>query len=625
MKNKLFMLAALTAAVGVTSCTKDADYDNLFEKDSIDLSMKVAQGLTLPIGSTDKIYLSKVLDINKTEMLMVDEEGNFCFKEDGSIKQTKLTIEQPSIKVDPKLKDAAKYSFTVNQSSLPQEIQNTLFLYPEGYHFDEFKELSVTLSNEDLEFSDKTKFELKQSNIDPAILSISRAEVDPVDVEISLNLSDLPEMGEVISFDELTIKVPEYLVVKEETAPGVINLQIEDLTPNSTKDKVFSTHLTVIAIDFTRSAMKALEIKNGVLEISDDIEFSGSASISGLKISGSDFVVKLDDNKNKTVQLDKNIEISILPEIKVSEILFTKVAGHFQPEFNIEETKVKLHLDKNIDFFQSEENVFDIQNPEVKFNINILNGNTVPEKPIMANVVITVSNDLGETVKFKSIELPIGGLTEVKFDKSSVENGDLTTFITPIPNEISVSVDVKVDSENEYEISIGKENTITIDMDYAISIPLAFNKLDFTYDQKVEDVWGKDRTDITDMVPVIPSAKLFLSIENAIPLNLDVEIVGTWYGNDGGHTDGEEVAGLVTFNVSNSSSTNAIIPAGTLNTPNNANVVVEFALNDTKHLKDLIIRFKGKGNNAVFNTNEYFQIKESHVEITNGIIIDLND
>ena len=112
------MLALIAAGFSVTSCQKDAAYDALTETDGIDMNVTIAnQGLSIPLGSTDKIFLTELIDPNDSEVIDTDENGNYLISKLGNLDPTTFNIKAVDINATPTIQEK-KFSFDVPDENI---------------------------------------------------------------------------------------------------------------------------------------------------------------------------------------------------------------------------------------------------------------------------------------------------------------------------------------------------------------------------------------------------------------------------------------------------------------------------------------------------------------------------
>ena len=85
-------LALAALSVLALSCSVDKDYDQLTESDGIDLTVRVAKGLTMPFGSSEPIYITELMDSAKVGQLQADAAGNFLLQQGGAFAGMKIRV-----------------------------------------------------------------------------------------------------------------------------------------------------------------------------------------------------------------------------------------------------------------------------------------------------------------------------------------------------------------------------------------------------------------------------------------------------------------------------------------------------------------------------------------------------
>ena len=77
MKSKTKLLKKMAIALSAlfaVSCSVDNAYD--LSKD-VDMTVAVGEGLTIPLGSTEKIMLTELLDTLDSDVIRIDKESGF--------------------------------------------------------------------------------------------------------------------------------------------------------------------------------------------------------------------------------------------------------------------------------------------------------------------------------------------------------------------------------------------------------------------------------------------------------------------------------------------------------------------------------------------------------------------
>ena len=83
MKKQIFGFSnaiALFLCATLLSCSVDNDYD--LSKD-VDFTIAVGNGLSIPLGSTDKIMLTEMIDPEGSDILSTDDDGSYIISKGG--------------------------------------------------------------------------------------------------------------------------------------------------------------------------------------------------------------------------------------------------------------------------------------------------------------------------------------------------------------------------------------------------------------------------------------------------------------------------------------------------------------------------------------------------------------
>ena len=98
------------ALVLASACSKNGAYDDLTKSDGIDLTIGLSdEGFTLPLGSTDKIFLTEMIDSLDSESIHIDEDGQYYVGISGDMGSTDFTIRDIKLDMDPEI-EAREFS-----------------------------------------------------------------------------------------------------------------------------------------------------------------------------------------------------------------------------------------------------------------------------------------------------------------------------------------------------------------------------------------------------------------------------------------------------------------------------------------------------------------------------------
>ena len=101
MKLKTLINANAAAALllsFVTACSVEDTHD--LSKD-IDMTVAVGNGISLPLGSTEQIMLTEMIDPESSDVLETDATGNYVIKKGDDIDETSVEIKEVDVTVKP--------------------------------------------------------------------------------------------------------------------------------------------------------------------------------------------------------------------------------------------------------------------------------------------------------------------------------------------------------------------------------------------------------------------------------------------------------------------------------------------------------------------------------------------
>lgn len=226
--------------------------------------------------------------------------------------------------------------------------------------------------------------------------------------------------------------------------------------------------------------------------------------------------------------------------VTLDEMTINSVTGVIMPKIEAETTKIELN--DLPDFLKDEETRLDIANPVV-----LLKANNPLETPIEVGAVLTpLKNNTvvpGKTVEIASgdivlasgdniIALSRTGECSIEGVTNNVKVEDINNLLETIPDDINVDLQPVVRNENYYTVELGKAYDMLAQ--YEVDVPLSFEQgLNIVYNDSVRDL-NKDLSDLDKVI--LKNAKIILSVDNAIPLKLQLKpenvLIKDVYGNE---------------------------------------------------------------------------------------------
>lgn len=469
--------------------------DNKYDLDKdIDMTINVGgEHLTIPAGSSDTAYLSKIIEV---------EEGDIL-QPDAATRVYHLT-KRDDIDVDPTT--VKEVTISSANTDLKQELVGS----GDGGSGSKTTELDV-----------KNNLRAEASDIDEALIELGALGAKtPTSLTLAfefLNTGNLT-FGSVTA-KNLEIQLPDFLMFeKGEVEEG------NKLILNNEELKNAQKVLHVIGYQFGGKAEEGeIPDKNRTITINGLVTMQGQVVTSGINGSGS-----------LTMTLDVTLE----------EMTANSVTGVIQPEIKAETTNIELN--DLPDFLKDEETRMDITNPVI-----LLRAENQLETPVEVDAVLTpmkgnaqidgkevkVGSGYGKTpVVLASgknvIALSRTGECTIEGVTSNVKVEDINDLLETIPDDIEVDLQPVVRNEGYYTAELGR--AYEMPSSYEVDVPLSFEQnLNIVYNDSVQDL-NKDLNDLDKVI--LRKANVLLTVDNAIPLKLQLKpenvLIKDVYGNE---------------------------------------------------------------------------------------------
>ena len=461
--------------------------DNKYDLDKdIDMTVNVGgEYLTIPAGSTDTAFLSKIIEVEAGDILQPD----------AATRVYHLT-KKDAIYVEPT--EVEKVTVHGSETRLEKGL-----VYPSG----------LQIESINVELNESNSLEADAEEIDEALKELGALEAQtPVAVTVAFEFGgDLKYAA--VKAKNLKIKFPDFLVFEEgEVEEGNILTLNETL---STKPRT----LNVIGYKFGRKAGEGKPVVDGNISIKGDVSMQGVVEVTNIQNTGS---------------------LGMVMHVTLDEMTINSVTGVIMPKIEAETTKIELN--DLPDFLKDEETRLDIANPVV-----LLKANNPLETPIEVGAVLTpLKNNTvvpGKTVEIASgdivlasgdniIALSRTGECSIEGVTNNVKVEDINNLLETIPDDINVDLQPVVRNENYYTVELGKAYDMLAQ--YEVDVPLSFEQgLNIVYNDSVRDL-NKDLSDLDKVI--LKNAKIILSVDNAIPLKLQLKpenvLIKDVYGNE---------------------------------------------------------------------------------------------
>lgn len=477
--------------------------DNKYDLDKdIDMTVNVGgEYLTIPAGSSDTAYLSKIIEV---------EEGDIL-QPDATTRVYHLT-KKDDINVEPTTVKEVTVGATTTDLEAIEIVNNT------GVSFSEAEvSADITTSGD---------FEATANDIDEALKELGSLRVKtPVDLNLTIdfNISGGDLTFNQVKANKLKIVFPDYIVFKDDEGiqDNELILDEEVLSVNGSS---YTRTLKVEGYKFGDAADSGRKPNaEGSLTIEGNISMEGDVVTSGISGTGA---------------------LALVPKAVLEEMNINSVTGVIQPKIEAETTKIELN--DLPDFLKDEDTRLDITNPVI-----LLKADNPLETDVEIDAVLTPKknnvNIEGHEVKIGTgygqnkvalipgtniIALSRTGDCSIEGVTENIKVEDINNLLETIPDDIDVNLQPIVRNENYYNAELGKEYDLPAS--YEVDVPLSFEQgLNIVYNDSVQDL-NKDLNDL-DKVS-LKNAKIMLSVDNAIPLKLQLKAenvqIKDVYGNE---------------------------------------------------------------------------------------------
>lgn len=577
-RSLIFLHSALL--LSLTSCVNE-EYDlNKIEVGDIGL----LEGAVAPLGSTDKIMISNIVDLDQAEdFLKTDEQGNFylLMSDEDLLSET---VEIPDFKFDG-YDDENPHDFTIDSPiAIPAS-------------------LDPSFETPVIEFTDvEYDIEIDQRNIPDLVKGIEYADVtSDLIVKFEYDQSSLPFTQVMIS-KGTKITFPEWVVLGQLPAgcKRISDYELELDSDLAIRPSGSEIDFPLDAVDFTKLPDGQGIIGESHLYLDAVVSLTG-----GIYLRAADCQAAGSYKPVITTYLHMDpmtIEYARLTGVNLGD------KAHFSHDMNLKDQLPEFLRNDNINF---------------DFNDLSLRMWYVNSLPFSGNVnanVKTFDNSGAEplhqydvTSAFQ-VSTKEGNVIEHIYTDSGADGTEklegLNSIMNPVPEYLSVSADIVVDDiatqknpdpafgviapGDEYHISCG----------YSLKAPLSFGKnlsIDFS-----QDITGLGLA-INDVE--VPEAQLKLNLVNALPL--DFELSAQALDEDG------NVLPSINLEIEGA------IKGGTLESPAVNPLVLNITCEGELKLDGirLSLAAKAASDNAVLNKNQYMQLTDMALTLPAGLTV----
>lgn len=590
---RIYSLSFITLCLGsLSSC--ESDYDLTKE-----INGEITVGgteLAIPIGTTEKIVVDKILNITDDDgTLKTSENGDYFITMKDIVNPTKFSTPNVAINsISPTIKSISFSNNTRTATKSNADIKSFSFAIPEPFSFS----TSSVIPKEIVTISSATFRKDRNGNY-PTL-------------KITLKFSDFPINMPTLSLSNLTLDLPEVMTY----APD---------------NEIIGSKL----------------IASGEITLTNGIgEYSKTINVTGMKLTDDDKIT-VDANGNKSLQIIQNLNLQgvlttnpvagVEPDITIikGEPSLTFSGANILTTEGIVDIKITpIEFIYNTEFpdFMTEPGTYlDLMNASILMNI-------ATDSPIAieANAKITpYKNDV--YIENTAIDLNIEiAPTELNSDPVTsnfwISNSNamapesyiwIDRNISPIvantPERIDVNLEPKTKQE-PYIVELDRE--YQIDFKYEFLIPLKLGgQLTINYDEDFTNI-QKELSDLTDKISELI---LYLETDNFVPLGLTLLPVPL-------DCNGNLLSGVSTTidgDVTSAEKDDSNKTIGTKGVKSKSIVTIkETTKGALKELNTIRLNIKAKSNKqtegVMLNKNQYL-ILSMKAKIPNGITININE
>lgn len=566
LTNKTFSCAFVLLSSCMLSCV-DSEYDL-----SKDLDMTVTVGgenLTIPASNTKNITLEKIFDLNEESTVKADADGNYALSQTGKGSNTRVSIEEITIKSSEIALQSARTELNYMMS-------------PSGT-------LEATVN-------DKTSFSIDKRNITTDVTELYSSDVI-MPASLRMNIEGSNSLTLKKGFQ---IEFPNYMTItttdQRVKIVGSVLTFIQDI--NVSQNSALYIPIQVTRIDFESMGTGKGLVAPGHLVIADDINISGTSTTTG----------------------GSAIQMIMDTEIKIDEIQLTQVTAKVNPEINVSIDPITIN---NLpDFLKDEQVRIDMTDPKIYLTVS----NTSPVEVNFSGVLksykggkLLASVPVGQSPNL--ITIPGNQPDEyiiclhrlnnhVEGADASVTVENLNDLIETIPDEIRMdNIEAKA-SDKRCTIVLG--STYNVKTDYEINAPLQFNEGTNIVYSDVIDNWNKDVKDLS-----VKEVVITMDAQNSIPLTMNMEVKAI---NKNG-----TVLNSISTEVSSQ------IAAGTMENAKVTPLKITLKSTDANAFKELDgLKYEVSATSSaetsgkVLNKNQYLRLENMTIKIKGGVTVDMN-
>lgn len=566
----LFLCSALSMCLLMSCINEDYDLEKIDYED-----IGLLKGVSVPIGSTDRIMLKDVLDLESQEqnIIFVDEDGNYYIS--ITAEDTEYSVEVPSFTFDG-YNDEPKTTTIGEEFTIPD-----LSMLPEDI-------VTPAIEIEDLVYH----LELDQEDIPEMITSISYADID-ADLQLKLEYDATALPFSKVWVKDVRLTLPEWIILGDLpagfTKEGNSLVLSEDMSVGNTG---VSLAFSIDAIDFEKMPEGQGLVQPGKFNVESELRLEGKIYLKSEdcdNLSGGTFKPELKSQLNMASAQIQSIKASVdIHEEMSFNFNIDGIPEYFyEDNINLDFNALRLNFDvesmlplgatlsAGIKAYQNESIVFD-QN---------LNGIHIPASdgtmPVQSCYSISESGTGAPA-----------GYEDIKLD-------GFNSILENIPDNIDFDIAADIDDE-EGNFVPGAVHSLKFG--YGFDAPLSFG-------DQLQIVVEQDITDLDVSVEEVSIAEVQLSFDmvNTLPLNFSLSAVAI-------DAEGNALPDIVI-------EMNDKINGGSLDSPAVTKTILSLTHEGTLAFDGIRLSLTAESafDNAVLNQNQYLQVNNITLTLPEGL------
>ena len=332
LKKGICALLSCMPVFAMVSCSVDNAYD--LSKD-IDMTVAVGDGLSIPLGSTDTIKLTEMIDPEDSDVISVTDDGAYVIEKRGDFDAVDFEIEEAKGLHIDSYTDEQHYNMDLkemysNFEEAETEIKNNPYLSDElkDQFLRELKEHKVPVSLEENIDQNSVEFDFIDEDFPKEVNKLYMVEFDtPVRMHLQLDVrcDTDPALFELLDSLELStagvdgdyfyVKVPDYLrFVESEDIDGDMLYLKGAVHVNDKRDQfTMSWDFYIEALDFK----DGYTVEDGCLSLIDNLEINGAVKSNIVMVDAGDIVAG-----GRTFE-----DVAFIPNITIDDFDIKKVVA----------------------------------------------------------------------------------------------------------------------------------------------------------------------------------------------------------------------------------------------------------------------------------------------------------